>query len=129
MEPMPLDVVLGVYGDDIAAGVTNVIGSVEGGEEIAKVLKDNPEIAATVLDVAGGTEVPEALANNFGDKVAGELGAETTNEIALVKGGLETAVSLDQGKDLGMLFLKGQRSRMKKALDPMFPCLMLRGWA
>jgi hypothetical protein len=43
-----LDVVLGVYGDDIAAGVTNVIGSVEGGEGIAKVLKDNPEIAKTV---------------------------------------------------------------------------------
>jgi hypothetical protein len=44
-----LDVVLGVYGDDIAAGVTNVIGSVEGGEGIAKVLKDNPEIAAHCL--------------------------------------------------------------------------------
>jgi hypothetical protein len=114
----PLDVVLGVYGDDIAAGVTDAIGSVEGGEEIAKVLKDNPEIAATVLDVAGGTEVPEALANNFGDKVAGELGAETTNEIALVKGGLETAVSLDQGKDLGDAFFEGAKKSYEEGFRP-----------
>jgi hypothetical protein len=113
-----LDVVLGVYGDDIAAGVTNVIGSVEGGEEIAKVLKDNPEIAKTVLDVSKGTEVSEALANNFGDKVAGELGAETTNEIALVKGGLETAVSLDQGKDLGDAFFEGAKKSYEEGFRP-----------
>jgi len=114
----PLDVVIGAYGDDIAAGVTDAIGSVEGGEEIAKVLKDNPEVTSTVLDVATGTDVSEALANNFGDKVAGELGAETTNEIALVKGGLETAVSLDQGKDIGDAVFDGAKKSYEEGFRP-----------
>jgi hypothetical protein len=62
--------------------------------------------------------VSEALANNFGDKVAGELGAETTNEIALVKGGLETAVSLDQGKDLGDAVFEGAKKSYEEGYRP-----------
>jgi hypothetical protein len=62
--------------------------------------------------------VSEALANNFGDKVAGELGADTTNEIALVKGGLETAVSLDQGKDLGDAFFEGAKKSYEEGFRP-----------
>lgn len=114
----PLQTVIGAYGNDIASGVTNVIGSVEGGEKIAQVLKDNPEITQTVLDVSTGTDVSEALANNFGDKVASELGAETTNEVALVKGGLETAVGLDQGKDIGDAVFDGAKKSYEEGFRP-----------
>lgn len=114
----PVQVAIGSFGDKIAEGVTDAIGSVEGGEKVAEVLKDNPEISKTVLDVASGKEVSEAVADNFGDKIADKVGADTKNETALVKGGLETIVSLDEGKDLGDAAFDGANKAYKEGYRP-----------
>jgi hypothetical protein len=54
--------------------------------------------AKLAQDVIGGVDTGRLIANQFGDEIAGYIGADDTNMQALGFAGVETAVGLSQGK-------------------------------
>jgi len=105
----PLDVVVDVFSDEIIEGVADTADTAIG-KEAGDAIRNNPDITNTVIDVAQGDDVSTAIANNLGDRAAEAIGADTTNEIALVKAGLSTGAGLDQGLDADEALLEGAKT-------------------
>jgi hypothetical protein len=96
--------------DEIASGA---LEDTEIGQSIKKSVQNNEATVRTVVDVSQGKDLSESIVNNFGDTIVDATGAETTNEVAAVKGALDTAVQLDQGADKDEAALAG----MSKYID------------
>ena len=105
----PLDVIVDVFSNEIIAGIADTADTTIG-KEAGDAIRNNPDITNTVIDVAQGDDVSTAIANNLGDRVAEGIGADTTNEIALVKAGLSTGAGLDQGLDIDEALLEGAKT-------------------
>jgi hypothetical protein len=105
----PLDVVVDVFSDEIIEGVANTADTAIG-KEAGDAIRNNPDITNTVIDVAQGDDVSTAIANNLGDRAAEAVGADTTNEVALVKAGLTTGAGLDQGLDTDEALFEGAKT-------------------
>ena len=109
----PLDVVVDVFSDEIVEGIADTADTTIG-KEAGDAIRNNPDITNTVVDVAQGDDVSTAIANNLGDRVAEGIGADTTNEVALVKAGLSTGAGLDQGLDTDEALLEGAKTYYKE---------------
>ena len=105
----PIDVVVDVFSDEIVEGIADTADTAIG-KEAGDAIRNNPDITNTVVDVAQGDDVSTAIANNLGNRVAEGIGAETTNEIALVKAGLSTGAGLDQGLETDEALLEGAKT-------------------
>lgn len=106
-------VLLDTYGED-AASQLGLKAAAEAaivdnfGEDALQTLKDNKKIAQVGADILiGGKDASEAVASRFADDIVELSGASTTNQEALVKAGLDTAVALDQGANSDEALLKG----------------------
>lgn len=106
-------VLLEIYGEDVASEL-GLKAAAEGaivdnfGEDALQTLKDNKKIAQVGADILiGGKDPSEAVASRFADDIVELSGASTTNQEALVKAGLDTAVALDQGANTDEALLKG----------------------
>jgi hypothetical protein len=106
-------VLLETYGEDVASEL-GLKSAAEGaivdnfGEDALQTLKDNKKIAQVGADILiGGKDPSEAVASRFADDIVELSGASTTNQEALVKAGLDTAVALDQGANTDEALLKG----------------------
>lgn len=95
-------------GQSIKKSVQDTVGS-----DVVDFVQNNEATVRTVVDVSQGKDLSESIVDNFGDTIVEATGAETTNEIAAVKGALDTAVQLDQGADKDEAALAG----MSKYID------------
>jgi len=95
-------------GQSIKKSVEETVGS-----DVVDFVQNNEATVKTVVDVSQGKDLSESIVDNFGDTIVDATGAETTNEIAAVKGALDTAVQLDQGADKDEAALAG----MSKYID------------
>ena len=95
-------------GQSIKKSVEDTVGS-----DVVDFVQNNEATVRTVVDVSQGKDLSESIVDNFGDTIVDATGAETTNEMAAVKGALDTAVQLDQGADKDEAALAG----MSKYID------------
>jgi len=89
-------------GQSIKKSVEDTVGS-----DVVDFVQNNEATVKTVVDVSQGKDLSESIVDNFSDTIVDATGAETTNEIAAVKGALDTAVQLDQGADKDEAALAG----------------------
>ena len=113
-------VLLETYGEDVASQL-GLKAAAEGaivdnfGEDALQTLKDNKKVAQVGADILiGGKDPSEAVASRFADDIVKLSGASTTNQEALVKAGLDTAVALDQGANTDDALLKGTETYIEE---------------
>jgi hypothetical protein len=103
----PLTALIDVYGDDVAdtLGLEKIANdSIDAmfDPQVAEWIKSNHELAKIGADVVvRGQDLSESIANRFGSQILDKLNADTPNQKAFGIAGLDFAVNLDKGMDLG----------------------------
>lgn len=109
----PLTALVSTFGDDVdellglsdmaSAAIDNVFDS-----DTAQWIKDNRDLAQLGADIVVYNKDPsQAIAERYGSNILEYLGAETVNQKALGRAGLNVAVALDQGVDRNEALGKG----------------------
>lgn len=109
----PLTALVSTFGDDVdellglsdmaSDAIDNVFDP-----STAQWLKDNRDLAQLGADIVIYNKDPsQAIAERYGDAIVKGLGAESVNEVAAARAGLNVAVALDQGVDRNEALGKG----------------------
>ena len=110
----PVSALVSNYGADFAkdlgldeqlkSSLTSVVG-----EDATAFVDNYMDLDRAAADIVAGNDTSRILANQFGDEIAGYIGADDPNMKALGFAGVETAVALDQGNEASDALMAGAK--------------------